>query len=251
MLSDPALRPDAADAVRHLGGDLRAAAARARQHRRHPVRRGRHDRTRPRRRKIEKELGLDQPIVVQYVALDRRAGCTAISAIPTSRRSRRWTRSCRASRSPRSLPAWRSSFAVLFGVPLGVISAVRQNTRARLRAARGQPQRAVDAVVLARAADPDGVRALFRLRSRSTPTRRRRFWDDAPAVQRAGGGGRLPHLGADHAADALVDAGGAAAGLHPHRARQGRVRAKSVNFIMRCATPCCRSSPSSASRRRS
>ena len=57
---------------------------------------------------IEKELGLDQPIVIQYVAVDRRARCTAISAIPTSPRSRRCRRSCRACRSPPSSPAWRS-----------------------------------------------------------------------------------------------------------------------------------------------
>ena len=42
-------------------------------------------------------------------------------------------------------------FSILFGVPLGVISAVKQNSRARLCVAGGQPQRAVDAVVLARA----------------------------------------------------------------------------------------------------
>ena len=57
--------------------------------------------------KLEHELGIDKPIVVQYVRLDRRAGCTAISAIPTSRRSRRSRRSCRAFRSPPSWPASR------------------------------------------------------------------------------------------------------------------------------------------------
>ena len=49
------------------------------------------------------------------------------------------------------------------------------------------------------------------------------------ALQHPGRGGRLSLLGADHAADALLDAGSAAPGLHPHRAREGRLRAN-VNF---------------------
>ena len=38
---------------------------------------------------LEKELGLDQPIVVQY-STGSAGCCTAISAIPTCRKSRRW-----------------------------------------------------------------------------------------------------------------------------------------------------------------
>ena len=49
------------------------------------------------------------------------------------------------------------------------------------------------------------------------------FLEHAVAVQHPGGGGRLSLLGAGHAPDALLDAGSAAAGLHPHRARQGRL----------------------------
>ena len=138
---------------------------------------------------------------------------------------------------------------ILFGVPLGVISAVRQNTLARLRAARRQSQRPVAALVLARPADPDGVRALVRLdpdlHQRPAPTA---SWRSS-AAQHPGGRGGLPQFGADHAADALVDAGSAAPGLHPHRARQGRLRARRSTTSTRCATRCCRSSPSSASRR--
>ena len=83
--------------------------------------------------------------------------CTAISAIPTSPRSRR----CR-----RSLPRMPIT-AKLAGDGAAVLGADRRAARrdqrgaaehaARLCAARHQPQRAVAAVVLARAADPDGV----------------------------------------------------------------------------------------------
>ena len=66
-------------------------------------------------------------------------------------------------RIPITAQARRHGAAVLglIGVPLGVISAVQAEHAARLCAARGQPERPVAAVVLARPADPDGVRALF------------------------------------------------------------------------------------------
>ena len=48
-------------------------------------------------------------------------------------------------------------FSTSIGIPLGVISAVQAGHAARLRAARGQPERPVAALVLARPADPDGV----------------------------------------------------------------------------------------------
>ena len=44
------------------------------------------------------------------------------------------------------------AFSILFGVPLGVISAVRAEHAARLRIEGGQSERAVDALVLARPA---------------------------------------------------------------------------------------------------
>ena len=77
---------------------------------------------------IEKELGLDQPIVIQYVQWIGGLAAAAISATPTSPRSR----PCRKS-SPRlpisaKLAGMALLFAILFGIPLGVISAVRQNT---------------------------------------------------------------------------------------------------------------------------
>ena len=49
------------------------------------------------------------------------------------------------------------------------------------------------------------------------------FWEHVLDLQRARRRGRLPQFGADHAAHPLLDAGGAAPGLYPHRARQGRL----------------------------
>jgi peptide/nickel transport system permease protein len=76
---------------------------------------------------IEKELGLDQPIYVQYVQwigglLHGDLGYSYISEKPTLQEL--------APRLPISakLAGMALTFAVLFGIPLGVISAVRQNT---------------------------------------------------------------------------------------------------------------------------
>ena len=240
-LSDQALLFDAPDAVRDLGAGLRDAAHGARQHRGHPVRCRRHDR--PGR---QGQAGQRTRVSTSRSSCNTRNGsaacCTAISAIPTCRRSRRWRRSCRASRSPPSWPGWRCCSAICIGVPLGVISAVKQNSWLDYVLAGGQPERAVDAGLLARPVDPDGVRAIFRHHSdlyRSAGG----ILERAVALQRAGGGGRLSLVGADHAADALVDAGSAAAGLHPHRAREGRLRARTSITTTRCAMRCCRSSP--------
>ena len=114
-------------------------------------------------------------------------------------------------------------FSVLIGVPFGVISAVRR-TPARLSAAGDQPQRPVDAVVLARAAGPDGVRARA-AGYRSTTVSPTSILGRSALLRDAGAGGRLPQFRADHAADTVLDAGGAAAGLHPYRAVQGRLGA--------------------------
>ena len=83
---------------------------------------------------IEKELGLDQPIVIQYAqwigGLFRGdLGYSYISEKPT------WAEI--APRLPISakLAALALIFAVLFGIPLGVLSAVRQNTRSTMHCA--------------------------------------------------------------------------------------------------------------------
>ena len=122
---------------------------------------------------------------------------------------------------------------------------------ARLLPARAQSQRPVAAVVLARPAGADGVRQLVRLdpdlqQRAARPSGRSSGCSAIPAAVVG-----LPQLGADHAADALVDARGAAPGLHPHRALQGRLADRRSTTTTRCATRCCRWSPSSASRRRS
>jgi peptide/nickel transport system permease protein len=77
--------------------------------------------------KLEKELGLDQPIVVQYAKwIDGLAhgdlGYSYVSEKPALQEI--------APRIPitAKLAALALTFAVIFGVPLGVISAVRQNT---------------------------------------------------------------------------------------------------------------------------
>jgi peptide/nickel transport system permease protein len=76
---------------------------------------------------IEKDLGLDQPIVIQYAQwisglFHGDLGYSYISEKPTVQEL--------APRLPISakLAGMALTFAVLFGIPLGVISAVRQNT---------------------------------------------------------------------------------------------------------------------------
>jgi len=76
---------------------------------------------------IEKELGLDQPVVIQYARwigglFHGDLGYSYISEKPTLQEI--------APRLPISakLAGMALCFAVLFGIPLGVISAVRQNT---------------------------------------------------------------------------------------------------------------------------
>jgi len=76
---------------------------------------------------LEKELGLDQPIYIQYIQwisglLHGDLGYSYISEKPTLQEL--------APRLPISgkLAAMALGFAVLFGIPLGVISAVKQNT---------------------------------------------------------------------------------------------------------------------------
>ena len=60
------------------------------------------------------------------------------------------------------------------------------------------------------------------------------------AAHLAGAGRGLPLFRGGHAHDALHAARGAAGGLHPHRARQGRVRAAGRGAARARATRCCR-----------
>ena len=114
------------------------------------------------KKKIEKQLGLDQPIVVQYVTwigglVRGDLGYAYVSEKPAIEEI-----------LPR-IPGHRQAGRAGAGV-LRCCSACRSASErgapehgARLRAAGDQPERPVAAVVLARAADPDGVRALVRL----------------------------------------------------------------------------------------
>ena len=78
--------------------------------------------------KLEKELGLDQPIAVQYV---QWIGGLAHGDLGYSYVSEKPALDEIMPRVPitAKLAGLALSFAVLFGVPLGVISAVRQNSR--------------------------------------------------------------------------------------------------------------------------
>ncbi len=171
---------------------------------------------------LEHELGLDQPIVVQYLhwiggLLHGDLGYSYVSEKPALDEI--------LPRIP--ITARLAGLALMFsasiGIPLGVISAVQPGHAARLCLARRQPERPVAAVVLARPADPDGVGLAVRHHAdlQSEPENLDRGVRD---LLRAGDGGRLPQRRADHADHALLDAGNPAAGLYPHRARQGRLR---------------------------
>src|SRR5260370_14950133 len=83
--------------------------------------------TRAEKANIEKELGLDQPILLQYVRwigglIERDCGYSYVSEKPAMDEI--------APRIPitAKLAGLALGFSVLFGVPLGVVSAVRQNS---------------------------------------------------------------------------------------------------------------------------
>ena len=116
--------------------------------------------------------------------------------------------------------------AVLISIPLGTLSALYKDTWIDQVIRVISIARARGAVVLARhdhhpraalvlpLASADHLHAVLR-----EPAR------EPGAAHLAGARGRLPLLGRGDAHDALDAARGAAGGLHPHGARQGRVRA--------------------------
>ncbi len=173
---------------------------------------------------LQRDLGLDQPIAVQY--LHWICGLAA-------RRPRLFLRlgKAGAGRDPAADP----DHGAAGGAGADILRLDRHSARrdqrgapghaARLCPAPGQPQRIVAALVLARPADPDGVGIAVRhhadLQSQSEDLVR----GDRDLL-RPGDGGGLSQRGPDHAHHALLDAGGAAPGLHPHRARQGRLRVR-------------------------
>ena len=211
---------DAADPVRDVGADLHRAAPGARQHRRHPGRLRRHRRQRPETQ--DRARARPRPLAGRSVrAMDRR---------PAARRSRLClylgTPGDRGDRAAHSGDRQaRNAGAVLCG---GDRRAARRAQRGPAQHAAGlfpagaQSQRAVAAVVLARAIGAAAVRPGVRLDS-DLQQAGGQFLEGNRTAQHSGAGGRLPQFGADDAADAVLDAGGAAPGLHPHRALQGRV----------------------------
>ncbi len=125
--------------------------------------------------KIEKELGLDQPLVVQYwqwiSGLARGdLGYAYVSERPAIEEI--------APRIPvtAKLAVLALVFSVLIGLPLGVISAVHRNTFLDYLMRIDQSLRAVDAVVLAGPAGADGVRAGAWDGSRSTTASLTTIW---------------------------------------------------------------------------
>ena len=160
LLSRPTLPADGAHPVRDVDPDLRHAAPGAGQHRRHPGRCRGH--RRPQGEGQDRQGARARPADHRAVRpVDRRAD---------ARRSRlRLRLGAAGDRGDRAAhPDQRQAApdgAVLLGDPR---RAVRRDQRgaaehdARLFPARPQSQRAVAAVLLARPAGPDGVRALVR-----------------------------------------------------------------------------------------
>ena len=171
---------------------------------------------------LQQELGLDQPIAVQYLhwiggLLRGDLGYSYVSEKPAL---------------DEILPRIPIT-ARLAGLALLFSTCDRRSARrhqrgasglpARLCAARRQPERAVAAGVLARPVDPDGVGRDVRGNSdlQSEPAE---LWRGRRDLLRAGHGGWLPQRRAGDADHPLFDAGDIAAGLHPNRPRQGRLR---------------------------
>ena len=195
---------------------------------------------------IRAELGLDRPVLVQYGhwmwnALRGDFGQSYSQRRPVS--------AILAERFPRSmeLAGLTLFLAVIWAVPLGVVSAVRQNTwvdyLARIVSLSGlsfpalrdgspHPLGAGPLLPLDPAAR---VRALHRESPREP---------QAAHLARALPG--LLHQRAHHPAHALADAGGDSPRLCPDRARQGPRRARGGLSPRAQATRCSRWSPSSA-----
>ena len=171
--------------------------------------------------KLEKELGLDRPIVVQYVqwvsGLARGdLGYSYVSEKPAIQEI--------LPRIPitAKLAGLALCFSILFGVPLGVLSAVKQNSsldyilRVISLSGLSIPSFWLGLLILMAFVAWFGTIPIY--------TDPRKVLEYACALLRASGRGRLPLVRPGDAANALVNAGSAAAGLDSHRTRQGRVR---------------------------
>ena len=167
--------------------------------------------------KLENELGLDRPIAVQYVqwvsGLARGdLGYSYVSEKPAIQEI--------LPRIPitAKLAGLALCFSILFGVPLGVLSAVRQNSsldytlRVISLSGLSIPSFWLGLLILMASVAWFGTIPIY-----TDPPQG--FWNALCVLQRASGGGWLPLFRAGHAANALINAGGAPPGLHPHCAR--------------------------------
>ena len=153
--------------------------------------------------RIEAQLGLDKPLPVQYVTW---IGGLLQGDLGISYQTERPATHEIAPRIPitAKLAVLALTFAILIGVPLGVISAVRQNTK--LDYVLGSSACPVYRCrLLAGPLDSDGLCRFFRTIPIYTDEARQ-FLACAADLQRAGRSGWFPQLGADDAHDALVDA---------------------------------------------
>ena len=179
--------------------------------------------------------GMIDPAEKQKIDHRSRTGSTAAGAIRAmDRRPGAWrprlflrlgktgasTKSCRASRSPRARRPGACFSPCCIGVPLGVISAVRQNTgldyvlRVLSLSVLSMPSFWLGLLVLMAFVHYFGTIPIYERDPRD-------LLGLAPDAQHSRRRRRLPQFGADHAPDPVLDAGGAAPGLRPHRALQG------------------------------
>ena len=147
----------------------------------------------------------------------------ATSAIPMCPRSPRCRRSCREFRSPRGWPAWRccSPRRSAFRSASSARSSRAPGSITRLRVVSlsglSLPSFWLGLLILMASVAMFGTMPIFNPNPKT--------WTEAIAIYcRSGDGGRLSQRRADHAHHPLLDARNPAAGLHPHRPRQGRVR---------------------------
>ena len=170
--------------------------------------------------RIEADLGLDKPIPVQYAIW---IGGLLRGDLGISYQTERPAIQEIAPRIPITarLALLALTFSVLLGVPMGVISAVKQDTKL------DYILRVVSLSGLSMPSFWLGLLILMGFVFRHDPDlqfRALRVLEQHFDVQRAGSGGRFPQLGSADAAHPLLDARSDAAGLHPHRPIEGRLR---------------------------